>query len=70
MHGLYCVFIHLSRWFTFMLRRNEMGYLIGFYWVLPGFTRSYWVLLGFNGFYLVLLGFIRLYWVLMGFNGF
>ena len=28
--------------------------LLGFHWVLPGFTGLYWVLLGFTGFYRVL----------------
>ena len=37
---------------------------------LLGFTRFYWLLLGFTGFYLVLLSFTEFYWVLLGFIGF
>ena len=44
--------------------------LIGFYWVLLGFTWFYRVLMGFTGFYWVLLGFTGLYRVLLDFTGF
>ena len=41
----------------YLVLLNFTGFLLGFYWVLLGFTGFYWVLLGFHGFYLILLGF-------------
>ena len=38
--------------------------LLGFYWVVLGFTGFYWVLLGFTGFYWVLLWSVVFDWVL------
>ena len=46
------------------------GFLLGFYWVLPGFTGLTWVSLGFTGFYWVILGFTGFYRALLGFIGF
>ena len=40
------------------------------YRVLLGFTRFFWVLLGFTGFHRVLLGFTRFFLVFLGFTGF
>ena len=41
--------------------------LLGFYWVLPGFTGFYWF---FTGFYRVLLGLTEFNFVLLVFTGF
>ena len=44
--------------------------LIGFGWVILGYTGLYWVILNYTGLYWVILGYTGLYWVSLGLIGF
>ncbi len=55
-------------WSRFFFEKEMIQ--IGFYWVLPGFTRFYLLLPSFTGFYWVLLGLTRFDLLLPSFTGF